>query len=507
MENIIKDIFYAAVESVKPSELITKNKFLSLKNIENREIIELNQNNESYQLDATNKRLHIVGFGKASLPLAIELESILKERITGGILSVPVNATKYHSLSKNSKLHVFEGAAGNLPDYDSMRNAEKIKNYILNLNNDDILFCLITGGGSALLSLPIEPITLDEKTALIKQLSRAGASINELNTVRIAISQVKGGKLALMAKNVHKIISLIISDIINDPLELIASGPTIPYKIPSTDELSPLQVLEKYIGDRMENTLSPSILNTIKNMNEKNQDSQMVIKNSQTFLLGNNRNAIDAAMNQAKIHNFVPVYLSASVQGNVNEISVAFFELACAIQSYSSASTCIEFANSLKCILEKLNAQTNFVADLIEALNQKSSDGICIVSSGETVVKVNCNEGIGGRSQELCLRFTKLCYDAGLSLDNLLFLSAGTDGIDGNNDAAGAIGGTRILRDIKENVACVMSDYIYRNDSYRFYKNFIGKYSGDGYHIHTGITGTNVMDIHLLMIMPKVKLS
>jgi glycerate 2-kinase len=453
--------------------------------------------------------------------MATEIESVLAGRIASGesrhktnkfknpaavtknfshlgILSVPVGATKYHSLSQDTKMRVVEGAAGNLPDNDSLSAAEKIKSHILTLTHNDILLCLITGGGSSLLSLPLAPITLDEKSTLIKRLSRAGATINELNVVRIAISQVKGGKLAAMAKNAHKIISLIISDIINDPLELIASGPTIPY----SGTASPLHILEKY---GLMGTLPSAIAQVLaQQRNEDNQDARALI-NNQVFLIGSNRIAVEAAMDRARTYNLVPVLLSVAVQGNVIDISEAFFDLVCATRAYSSLSR-DEFINSLGRVLGQLNAQTDFVADLIEALNQSvvaPNAGICIVSGGEPTVVVTGEDGLGGRNQELALRFTKLCADSGTNDDDLLFLSAGSDGIDGNNDAAGALGGTRILSPAtRETLSDVMSDYIYRNDSYRFYK----KHAGDG-HIHTGITGTNIMDIHLLMIMPKARLS
>lgn len=374
-----------------------------------------------------------------------------------------------------------------------MQAALEIKQKVTSLTNVDVLLCLITGGGSALLSLPIEPITLEEKSSLIKNLSRAGATINELNVVRIAISQVKGGKLAECGRRAYQIISLIISDIIGDPLELIASGPTIPY---IKSEITPRRVLEKY---KLIDSLKTSIAQVIQK-NEDNQDiSLAAVKNSQVFLIGSNRVAIDAAMNKAKSLNLFPIFLSAEVQGDVDDISKAFFDLALALRSPSSLSR-EEFARTLKI----LHAQSNFEKEFLEA--PKDFDGLCIVSGGETTVKVTGN-GNGGRNQELALRFTKLCYDAQMSLFNdILLLSCGTDGIDGNCDAAGAIGGLKILHNLPEceDISSIMEDFILRNDSYNFYKNFLSKHAG--YHIITGHTGTNVMDIQLL-IMPNMRLS
>lgn len=396
-------------------------------------------------------------------------------------MSVPQS---HQSLRTDTKIKIIEGAKGNLPDQASMQAAIEIKEKVSSLSKDDILFVLITGGGSACLSLPIAPITLDEKTLLIKNLSRAGATINELNTVRIAISQVKGGKLAQMGRNAYQIISLIISDIINDPLELIASGPTIPY-VKSAELTPPMKILEKY---NLTESLPTSIAQVIKR-NEDNQDISETVKNAQVFLAGNNRASIDAAMKKAKSFNLLPIFLSDKVQGDIGDISQAFFELATAIKGSSSSLRRGELTETLKI----LHAQPNFEKELMEALEVESVNGICIVSGGETTVKVT-GDGQGGRNQELALRFTKLAFDAQNPLINdIFFLSCGTDGIDGNCDAAGGIGGIKILS--PRSISNVMKEYIFRNDSYNFYKNF-----SSGYHIITGHTGTNVMDINLLII-------
>lgn len=398
-------------------------------------------------------------------------------------MSIPVGALKDQPIGRNAKFEIFEGAAGNLPDGDALRAAKKIKSKVLSLTNDDVLFVLITGGGSALLPLPIEPITLEEKSSLIKQLSLAGATINELNTVRIAISQLKGGKLAEMAKNAHKIISLIISDIINDPLDLIASGPTVPHRKPSK---SPHEILEKF---NLLNTLPKSISQVIQK-NEENQDLPP-FENSDVAVIGNNRIAIEAAMAEAKTYDLIPVFLSSEVQGNVIDVSQAFFELAVAAQRFSSSSR-DEFVEKLEGISKTLSAQSNFANDLVAALEASASSGVCIISGGETTVTVT-GDGLGGRNQELALRFTQLCAAADTSsLNDLLLLSAGTDGFDGNNDAAGALGGSRISSNLH-----LMHDFLNRNDSYSFYKN----HAGDRYQITIGHTGTNVMDIHLLMLV------
>lgn len=407
-------------------------------------------------------------------------------------------------------MKIYEGAADNFPDENSHHAAKEIKKLVENLTENDILFVLISGGGSALLPLPIHPITLEEKTSLIKNLSRSGATIQELNTIRIALSQLKGGKLAMLGHNAYKIISLIMSDIINDPLDLISSGPTVPYNLP---KLSAKKILETY---NLFQTLPSSIYDVIQKDDDENNSTEtpLELKNSEIFLIGNNRIAIDAAMEETTKNNLNPVFLSSKVQGNVIQISEAYFHLSIAIKNFNVLSE-ENFRNSLHNVCEVLSAQDNFVDDLIKVLKSDKNDGICIVAGGEATVTVR-GSGLGGRNQELALRFTKLCHDAqNHLLNDLLLLSAGTDGIDGNNVAAGALGGPKILSQFikqsetnkhdnsgakKKNISIIMDEFIFNNDSFNFFRNFLSKYSTDSYHIITGHTNTNVMDLHLLII-------
>jgi glycerate kinase len=292
------------------------------------------------------------------------------------------------------------------------------------------------------------------------------------------LSEVKGGKLAAMGKNAHRIISLVISDVVNDPLEVIASGPTVSLKKPP---MSPREILEKF-------QIFSSLPESVREVLQVEQSLEP-IENSEVFLIGNNRIAVKGAMAAAESFGFVPVFLSTEVQGNVAEVSRAFFGLAAAAKNFNGRA---ELASKLSEISKVLSAQPSFVDDLTLAIERGKK--ICVISGGETTVTVTGN-GLGGRNQELALRFTKLCHES--SLNDVWLLSAGTDGFDGNNEAAGALGASKILSTNlqKENWAVTMQDFISRNDSFRFYKN----YAGD-HQITTGHTGTNVMDIHLLVI-------
>lgn len=398
---------------------------------------------------------------------------------TAGILSVPIGASAKSSLSPDTTIRVLEGAAGNLPDKAALNAATEIRDKVRSLTQDDVLLVVITGGGSALLPLPAEPITLDEKFSLIKSLSKAGATINELNTVRIAISQLKGGKLLELGQNAHKIISLVVSDIVGDPLDLIASGPTVPFATPRT---SPEEILEKF---NLMSSAPKSVAQVIHRAIKTHKPSTV---SSDVFLIGNNSLAIEAAMGKASTFGLSPVFLSAAVEGNVTDVSRAFFELGAVVRESAGMSRA-DLAARLAGVVETLKAQPNFVDDLISAVESKAKR-ICIVSGGEPTVNVT-GDGLGGRNQELALRFTKLCREA--NAENIFLLSAGTDGIDGNNSAAGAIGGTATAPPAVS--VDMMQDFINRSDSFSFYQQHASRYQ-----IIVGHTGTNVMDVHLLMV-------
>lgn len=224
--------------------------------------------------------------------------------------------------------------------------------------------------GSALLTLPLPSISLEEKSSLIKKLSLAGATIDELNIVRTSLSQVKGGKLAAMARNANRVISLVVSDVIGDPLEIIASGPTVPCQKPSK---SPREILEKF---NLLNSLPFSITEAIQL-----ETSSEPVSNSEVYVIGNNQVAVDAAMESAKGVGFQPVFLSKSLQGNVAEVSEAFFKLAKAIKDFKNVQ---EFTDKTEEVLKVLSAQPTFVEDLKTAID--TGKKICVVSSGEPTV-------------------------------------------------------------------------------------------------------------------------
>lgn len=486
-------IFRKSVESVKPKTLFQSSKCMKLIN---SHVLEISDGASSEIINIADKQCHLVGFGKAVLGMSIQIERIFGDRLKSAIISVPFGTKetfKFDSdmqLCSNSCIQVFEGARNNLPDKDAENTAKRILSHVKTLGNEDILFVVISGGGSALIPLPIPPVTLDDKRNLIKELASKKATINEINAVRIELSQIKGGKLIKAASNTHRVISLIISDVIGDPLDIIASGPTVCARSDS-NEIA-LAVLKKYdVFNSIPDTIRSVLLSPDK------QKAPDHLTNSKTLIIGNNKLATETALSEAKRQGFQTICLSTKVQGNVEELSKAYLYLIQSIYEYRRETI---DTIKLQTVLKELNVLFEFndnVLDELPLLLRSSSNQkpICLVAGGEPTVFIQGN-GLGGRSQELALRISSLLA-GNVSLENVLFLAAGTDGIDGPANAAGAIGCSQVIKDFQSAASNIdVNEYIQNNDSFNFYRNV----SDGKYHIITGHTGTNVMDLHLVVI-------
>uniref|UniRef100_A0A0A9XZK4 Glycerate kinase n=1 Tax=Lygus hesperus TaxID=30085 RepID=A0A0A9XZK4_LYGHE len=184
---------------------------------------------------------YLVGFGKAVLEMARATEAVIGDHLRTGLLSIP-EGTQETNTPQHSRLVVFQGATDNLPDSKAEMTAKRIAELIAPLSASDVLIVLISGGGSALLPYPIPPVTLEEKRSLTERLAKKGANIVELNSVRKQLSLLKGGKLARLAYP-SRVVSLIISDVLNDNLDFIACGPTVPNNLPPRVALD---ILKKY---------------------------------------------------------------------------------------------------------------------------------------------------------------------------------------------------------------------------------------------------------------------
>lgn len=471
------------------------------------------------QIPLAGKNLSIVGAGKGVQFLAREIEALLGSRIKTGIVSIPVGSLDPDTTS--SKISYYEGAKDNLPDESAHTTAKLILELVQNLTIEDILLVLITGGGSALMPLPIEPITLYEKIKLIHVLALSGADITELNIVRKRISGIKGGKLANCCA--ARIVTLIISDVVNDPFDLIASGPTVKN---IDDPHMAINILKKY---SMYDELPESVKGVLEKENDKEKipsskfqnyieglkvdQNNKYLENSYeenptakvlNFLLASNRMSVVEAHRQFYHLNFnhiqseqikgrfFPIFVSRIVTGDVKEVAEKYYQLTTLfgafVRGVMQFDTLLDRVKNIK--LPGLEIECAKIEEITR------DHIICLIMAGETTVKVR-GTGKGGRNQQLALEFSKLLHRYKKRLTNLdvYMLSAGTDGIDGPTHAAGAIGHINL---VSESIAAGINvnEYLKRNDSFNFYKKF-----KDGkYHVITGHTNTNVMDIHLITI-------
>lgn len=463
-------IFKSCVSAVLPQNLI-------------RQTVKYNPPSQKLTIvdstyDLEKQNVYLAGTGKAVQHMAREIEEILNSKIKHGVVSIPQGSLNQYS---NKIVQYLEGASNNLPDKNAVNTSIKIKEMATKLNKDDLLLVLISGGGSALLTLPKLPVTLDEKTSLIKKLANSGADIKELNTVRKKLSDIKGGQLAVAAQPA-KVISLILSDIVDDPIDLIASGPTVA----NTDNyLKALSIIKKY---NLFDTLPESIKQILES---KEEEKQFPKNNVNNYIIGSNKLSIKTGVKEAQKLNYHPIELSSSVTGCLKDISQKYAVLTKVYCELLEGKTNIDVTKS--------NINSLKIPGLITNNIQYSDKDICLILGGEITVKVTGN-GKGGRNQELALQFSKDINDFKNLLDSfeIYFLSAGTDGIDGPTDAAGAIGYLGLIANAnQENIA--VDKFILDNDSYTFYKEF----QNGSFHIITGHTGTNVMDIHLIIIKRK----
>jgi glycerate 2-kinase len=392
-------------------------------------------------------RLNVVGFGKAACPM----EKAIEDNIT-----IPVDAgiviTKYgHCFETTHKIKTIE-AGHPLPDENGLHGTQAILRMLDKADEHTMVVCLISGGGSALLVSPSEGISLEEKIKVTELLLRAGADIYDLNTVRKHISKVKGGRLAEIAFP-SKIISLVLSDVIGDRLDVIASGPTVPDTTTYEDAFRVLEIfgLLKKAPVNVIDVLRRGAEGLLRDTPE--MDS-IVFKDIENIIIGNNKKALEAARTRAIELNLPAEIISTEITGEAREVGRWLAKVALDIQNVARTS---------------------------------HGKRVCVISGGETTVSVR-GSGLGGRNTELALSFA---IDVE-GIDGLTLLSAGTDGTDGPTDAAGAIVDGQTIKRAK-NIDLEAEKYLENNDSYNFFRQ-------TGELFLTGPTGTNVMDIQIIVI-------
>jgi glycerate kinase len=485
-----RQLFESAVSAVQPGPMLQR--ALSLDPGGGQ----LKVRDRSFQL---RQNLYLVGFGKAVLGMAAAAEELLGQHLVQGVISVPKGiraameqAGKQEMLLKpHSRVQVFEGAEDNLPDRDALRAALVIRQLAEGLTADDLLLVLISGGGSALLPAPIPPVTLEEKQMLTKLLAARGATIQELNTIRKALSQLKGGGLA-QAAYPAQVVSLILSDVVGDPVEVIASGPTVASAHSVQDCL---HIVDRY-GLR---AALPRSVKTVLSRADSDPHSPHTCGHVLNVIIGSNVLALAEAQRQAEVLGYRAVVLSTAMQGDVKSVAQFYgllAQVAGARLTPSMAGASVEEEAKLYELVAELQVPDLQLEEALEAVAEASGP-VCLLAGGEPTVQVK-GSGKGGRNQELAFRVGVELGRRPLGPMDVLFLSGGTDGQDGPTKAAGAW----VMPELASQAAAQgldMATFLAQNDSHTFFCCLQG-----GTHLlYTGMTGTNVMDAHLLFLRPQ----
>ncbi len=428
-------IFQAGVKAVDPVSAVKrylqcKGRFLQ---VEGR----------SYDLEDYHA-VYVVGAGKASAAMGQAIEDLLGERLVAGILNVKVG---YRLPLKKIRVNEVRHP---VPDEAGLRGAEQMIKLLEGTGEKDLVFCLISGGGSALLPCPAPGLMLDDKQQVTKAMLECGATIHQINAVRKHISQIKGGRLARLAYP-STLISLILSDVIGDDLDSIASGPTVPDRSTFQDCLS---ILDQY---SVRGKVPPGINDFLEKgsrgkVEETPKEGDPVFEDTQNVIIGSNDLAATAAKQKADELEYRSLLLSTMIEGETREVA---------------------------------KVHTAIAKEILKS-GRPVGRPACILSGGETTCTVR-GLGLGGRNQEFALAAAIEIS----GLQNVVILSGGTDGTDGPTDAAGAIVDGQTLRRAQEH-GLRAEHFLRENDSYHFFQPL-------GDLLITGPTYTNVMDLRIVL--------
>lgn len=391
------------------------------------------------------KRIIVVGAGKAGAPMAQAVEDVLGDRIAAGLVNVKYGYTA------PTRVVELNQAGHPIPDEKGVAGARRMAQMVREATEDDLVIALISGGGSALMVLPSDGATLNDKRRLTDSLLRSGATINEINTVRKHLSQVKGGNLARLAAPAD-VITLMLSDVVGSPLDVIASGPTVPdtstfqdaWQVIAAHDL--VDDLPKSIADHLQAGLKGEIEETPK-------PGDPVFSRCQNVVIASNEIAAKAVLDQAAQDGLSTCLLSTFVEGEAREV-----------------------ARVVAGIAREIAYSGNPIAR-----------PACVVLGGETTVTVR-GHGLGGRNQELALA-------AAIAINGLpgaMIVTLATDGSDGPTDAAGAIVTGETYRRACERGLDPRKSLV-DNDSYHFFQ-------GLGDLLVTGPTNTNVNDLTFVLV-------
>lgn len=391
-------------------------------------------------------RVRLIGAGKAAQAMARGAMAVLGERVDDGVLITKHLEPENGGLP--DKIRVLQGGHP-VPTTESMSSAQALVDFLQSGTDQDLVICLISGGGSALMTLPQAGVSLEDMQELTRQLLASGANIGEINTLRKHLDRVKGGGLARLAAPA-RMITLILSDVIGSPLDVIASGPTV---ADSSTFADTLQILQKYhLEDKIPANIS-AVLRRGANgeLPETLKEDDPLLNRVTNAVIASNPQAAESALQQARQEGFHTLLLTTYLQGEASQAGVV-----------------------LASVLKQ-----------IAATGQPLPRPACLVAGGETTVTLR-GKGMGGRNQEMALGATFLLEGT----PDVALVTLGTDGEDGPTDAAGAfITGDSLARARSQGLDAL--GYLQNNDSYHFFKAL-------GHLVNTGPTGTNVNDLAFL---------
>lgn len=377
--------------------------------------------------------IQVIGAGKASAAMAQAVERLVGRRISRGSINVP------DGISTHLRRIHLQPCGHPIPDQRGVDGANRILEIARAAGPRDLIVALISGGASALLPAPAPPLTLAGKQELTKRLLASGATIHEMNTVRKHLSLIKGGQLA-QAVFPATLLTLLISDVVGDDVEVIGSGPTVPD--PSI-VAGAARVLERY-----QVPLPDAVT-----LHETPKPGDPVFARASQLMIASNKQAIAAAAKQARELGYRPMVLSTTIEGETRDIA---------------------------------SMHARIAREILES-GRPVRRPACLLSGGETTVTVR-GRGSGGRNQEFVLAAAMALG----ALGPVTILSAGTDGIDGPTDAAGAIADSSTLPRAAE-LGLDPRSYLDNNDSYHFFEPLNAL-------LKTGPTGSNVADVRVLLI-------
>ncbi|EHJ46423.1 Hydroxypyruvate reductase [Solidesulfovibrio carbinoliphilus subsp. oakridgensis] len=440
-------IFRAGLARVDPLAMMER--VLSLTG----DVLRVATETECHQYDLAGvKRIFVLGAGKASARMALGLERLLGDRITAGVVAV-----KEGYRERLSRVRLLE-ASHPVPDARGVAAAREVLAMARQAGPDDLVIVLVSGGGSAILAAPVDlpgrRLTLADKQETTRVLLASGATIQEINCVRKKLSAVKGGRLAA-AISPARCLGLLLSDVVGDDLDVIASGPTVADPTTGADALA---VLARYgVTDKV----APEALAVLDDVAagrapDTPKPGDPVFARTRTVLVGTNFQALLAARDKAREFGYDTVVLTSHLTGEAREMANLFLGMARDIAEYGVPL----------------------------------SRPACVIAGGETTVTLR-GPGKGGRNQEMALAFLAGLARQAKSAEEAVFLAASTDGSDGPTDATGAFASLDILRRGLE-LGLDPALYLVENDAYHYFEAV-------GRLLKTGPTNTNVCDIKVLL--------